>query len=194
MSSDLHHLGARTLVTLIFVSLKNVTFFLLATFKICSAFLVFSNLIMMSLGVVSTVFILPVVHWTSWICGFTVSTKFGIFSVIISLDILVSQPPSFFLGLQIYICLEPLYFVLQVTKALIFFFQFFLGLCLVSTVDFKFTDYFFYRILVLLKPCLFLFRCYIFISRSYIWFLFSPCYFPLNPFPYFSNYSKVQIC
>lgn len=62
LSSELHHLGARTLVTLIFVSLKNVTFFPLATFKICSAFLVFSNLITMSLGVVSTVFILPVVH------------------------------------------------------------------------------------------------------------------------------------
>ena len=123
------------------------------------------------------------------------STKFGIFSVIISLDIFVSQSPSFFPWLQIYICLEPLYFVLQVDKALIFFSVFFFGLCLVSTVDFKFTDYFFYRILVLLKPCLFLFRCYIFISRSSIWFLFSPCwYFPLNPFTYFSNCSKVQIC
>lgn len=172
-------------------------FFPLATFKICSAFLVFSNLIMMSLGVVSTVFILPVVHWTSWICGFRVSTKFGIYSVIISLDIFVSQPPSFLLELQIYTCLEPLYFVLQVSKALIFFPppSFFFGLCLVSTVDFKFADYFFYRILVLLEPCLFLFRCYIFISRSYIWFLFSLCwYFPLNPFTYFNNCSKVRIC
>lgn len=61
-------------------------FFLLATFKICSAFLVFSNLIMMRLGVVFIVFILLVIHWTFWICGFIVSTILGTFLVIVSPD------------------------------------------------------------------------------------------------------------
>lgn len=143
---------ASTLITLIFVSLNKCDFFPLATFKICSAFLVFSNLITRRFGVVFTVFILPVVHRTSWICGFTVSTISGVFSVIISSDIFVSPTPTFFLELQLYICLDHLILFYRLLRLCSFLFQSF-GLCaLVSIAVFKFTDHFFYRILVLLQP------------------------------------------
>ena len=125
--------GKHSLITLIFVSLNKCDFFPLATFKICSAFLVFSNLIMRRFGVVFTVFILPVVHRTSWICGFTVSTISGVFSVIISSDIFVSPPPTFFLELQLYICIDHLILFYRLLRLCSFLFQsfffFFWSMC-----------------------------------------------------------------
>lgn len=125
-------------------------FFPLVTFKICSAFLVFSNLIMMKLGVVFIVFILLVIHWTFWLCGFIVSTILGPFLVIISSDkFMLPHPHLFFLELQLYIMCRPPDIVLQITKALFISFSVFVlgGLrALVSVAVFKFTDHFFCRI------------------------------------------------
>lgn len=65
----------------------------------------------------------------------------------------VSSLPTFFLELQLYICLDHLILFYRLLRLCSFLFQSF-GLCaLVFIAVFKFTDHFFYRILVLLQPC-----------------------------------------
>lgn len=74
-----------SMIIFIFISLTVLfLFFFLVTFKIYFLSLVSTNLIMLDLGVIFFIFILLVVHWTSWIYGFTVFINFGVISAIIS--------------------------------------------------------------------------------------------------------------
>lgn len=99
-------------------------FFPLVTFKICSAFLVFSNLIMMKLDVVFIVFILLVIHWTFWLCGFIVSTILGPFLVIISSDkLMLPHPHLFFWNFNYTLCVDHLILFYRLLRLCSFLFQ-----------------------------------------------------------------------
>lgn len=96
------------------------------SFNISSLSLVFSNLIIVLLGVLLFIFLLLVFHWVSCTCGFAVFVKFGKFSEMFFRIVFLYSPPPFSKSSHIFApqAADPGFFFLSIFFSLWLYFVF----------------------------------------------------------------------
>ena len=164
LSSHLHCFQREIWCHSFLCSFVHNTFFLWLLLRL-SLLLVLINLFKMCLGIIAFMFLVYVVHWTSWIHVFTVFIKFGTFSAIIFLNIFLLHSLLGILISQIQGCLKLPHSSLMLFKIFLFFcVSFWSFYCYVVKV----TNLFFCNT-CLIPPSVFFILCII-VSSSKGWF------------------------